>query len=267
MPVTPTYGELGWAKVGTVNLYAISASPEDEPALYAPTLPGSFYPLNYAAGMSTPVLSVRTHPYANFWTASAFGAWFGVGTSLRNGDLSEMSSNPAYSNGYDSAAITNAKGDSFTLEIVQGAPVALTMNFMGVSTTTAGSAPAKGTHSPAMYHNVTFGTATGVHRAVLTYSNRCAPSGELTATNRPAAIIAGAPVFTLTLLQKARAAAPTTSEVMTISVDGATATITMLFRLVGGPRTVVAFGETLVERVYTGMHMTAGDNPFSVVWS
>lgn len=266
--VTPYYGEQGWTKIDGTNVFGVTLTPEDEPALFMPPMPGGFFPINYTTGISTPSAVVRTSPYAEFWTLTQFGAWFDLGTTVRTGDITSTCT-VAYSDGYEATAITGAKGDTFTLEGVQGAPVVLTMSFLGSGIAAGGAAPTRATTAPSMSQCSVFGTASGVHRYVLTYSNRCAPSGELggCSTGRPVAINANGPVFTLSLLTKAAGAVPTTTETLTIPTSGGTAAFAMTFRQTSGPRKVVAPGETLYERVYTGMHLAAAGVPFSASWT
>jgi hypothetical protein len=264
MAVTPTRGELGWAKLDQLNLYALSVTPVFDPSLYVPPLLGSFYPLNYATGISTPTVSVRTNPYANFFTAAAFGAWFLGGTARGENDIAACGT-IAFFDGLSGTAYPGAMADTFTIEITQGAPVGLTMNFLGAGTAACGTRTC-GTHAPAMYKNVAFTTSTGVHRAVLSYSNRCGPSGEIGTNDWPVAINANAPVFSLSLLQKPGGTPPTTSETITITPPGGSAVaIGMKFRLTSGPNRTVVFGETLYERVYSGMHLACGDDPFTII--
>lgn len=268
MVVACSRGELGWVKVGTVGLNAQSVTPTDEPALFIPPTLGGFYPINYANGLSTPSVVVRTNPYAQFWTAAQFMAWFGLGATDRSGELGTCP-DVSWFDGNEYNSIGGAKADSFTVEWVQGGPVDLTMAFMGISTSIAvATTYTRSTASPAMYLNCALGTATGVHYVQLSFANRCYPSGELTTTNRPAAINAAAPVFSLNLLQKPGGVAPTTSETVAITAPGGnTLTFAMTFRQTAGPQKTIVFGETLYRRIYTGMLTTAGGNAFSVAAS
>jgi hypothetical protein len=65
------------------------------------------------------------------------------------------------------------------------------------------------------------------------------------------------------LLQKPGGTIPTTT--LTTIIGGAT--IITKFRLTAGPNKVIAAGEVLEERVFTGMHVASGDVPFSIAWA
>ncbi len=270
MAIAATRGELGWAKVGAVHTHAISVSPTDEPALNIPPNLGNFYPINYSEGISVPALAIRTSPYAEFWSAAQFGQWFDVSATTRTGELAVITAGTvSYYDGNSYDGLVGVKGDSFTLDIMNGAPVGLTMAFIGAGNVTTGTtAPTESTTTPSAYRNCTFSTATGVHQCTLSFSNRCYPSGELSTDGRPVLIHAGPPVFSMTLVQKPGGVTPTTTQAITIAAPGgSTATFVLTFRITGGPTKQVVFGETLYQRTFTGMRVAIAGVPFGATWA
>ena len=233
-----------------------------------PPVVGNMYPVNYASGISVPALSVRTNPYKNFWKAATmFGAWFDLSATTRTGTLGVVSG-ATFFDGQDYYGMAGCKADSFNLDIVNGALVDLSMNFLGIDWATASGTITQSTLAPAAYRNVAFSSpsADGIHQAGLSFSNRCYPSGELSTDGRPVLIHAGAPVFSLSLLQKPGATVPTTGLTMTIAApnSGDTLTFAMTFVQTGGPTKTVVFGELLYQRVFTGMRIAAAGVPMAL---
>ncbi len=263
MAVIAARGELGWAKLGSDDLRVTSLTPTDNPSYLIPPTLGNFYPLNYAAGITVPSVGVRTNVYSDFFTAAKFGAWF----TSRDGNFDVTTCGTmTFYDGKSYSAYTGVLADSFTLEWMNGGLIDLSMTMLAPGTMTAGTVAATpGTTAPSRWADVAFGTATGVVRAALSYSNRAYPSGEMSTSGLPMAIHGGAPVFSLSLDQKANGVAPVTSEVITITPPGASAVVfTMKFRLTSGPDRVISYGETIYRRTYTGMRIAAADTPFVI---
>jgi hypothetical protein len=263
MSVAASRGEKGWVKIGTADLHAISATPDVDPALMVPPATGNFYQLNYTTGLIAPSISVRANVHSDFFTAALFGAWFTLRDT--NEDMVTVGT-VGYYDGNSANGLAPAYGNSFMLEWMQGGMVDLMMTFVSTGTTTMGTTGATpGTALLAKWSNCAFGTATGVVRASLSYTNNCYPSGELSSTDYPAAIHGGPPSFTLVLDQKAKGTAPTTSETITITPPGGSAVaLAMKFRQVSPPAETIAYGETIIRRVFSAMRIAPGDTVFAI---